>query len=429
MKELKDTIKVVPVILGEYYNAYGIIHSFADEGIESILLTHTKKNFVRYSKYIKTYYMITDVNQNCDGFINDLLEIGKKLHPLRGMLFPTHDEHLLALAKNKGLLNEYFEFPFSEFKTLDLIMNKAKFSGICKGLGIPTIKEILVTNIREAQTAFERLRKPIIVKIPIWDYKAVNAMGNKIEIYYDNIGFEQDMKRFYSKLTDRELLIQEYIEDSRYCMVNINGFTNREGDIQCIFTSEKVRCYPPQTGTSTAMNATDPKDSKYLMMIEYTKKITKHLKYYGLFGIEFKYDPVENTYKVIEMNPRSEFSNYLQTKVGQNMPYHIYKYHTGDKITIPFYPIIKHAGGIVPFNDRFYSVYLNKIKYPEFSMDKKNWKESLLTPQTLYGLTVTDIGPFAIAYIQAFLKGIIAFYRAKKNIPDYVGTLDYILRR
>ncbi len=52
------------------------------------------------------------------------------------------------------------------------------------------------------------------------------GLGYKMEIYYDNIGFEQDMKRFYSKLTDRELLIQEYIEDSRYCMVNINGFTN-----------------------------------------------------------------------------------------------------------------------------------------------------------------------------------------------------------
>ena len=417
---------VIPIVIGSYYNAYSVVRCFGEKGIKSILITHGEKNFVTKSKYLIKTVITRDVNKNENDFIEDLLILGKSIEPSKGMFFPTHDEQLLAIAKNKSKLEKYYEIPFSFYYTLNKIMDKDFFSEECKKLGIPTIRDYKVNSFEDARKALEDFGTPILVKVNQWDLKIIEAFGSKIAVFNNNDDYLNSMKHFFSVIPDGELLVQEYIEDSDQLMPNVNSFTDRDGNLQCVFVSEKARQYPPQKGTSTATYAMNPEDSKYTNIIGYSKKICKAFKFYGLFGIEYKYDPKDKLYKIIEMNCRSEFPNYLQTLVGQNMAYEIYKYHLGQTVTVPFYPAIKSASCIVPVLDKFYVTKSNKYDYPDFVMTKKEWKKSIISPFTLYGLTKKDIKPFIFAYYFSFINSLVKLFSLKHNIPENMTTKEYI---
>lgn len=417
---------VIPIVIGTYYNAYSLLRSFGENGIKSILITQGEKNFVQKSKYAKKVITVNDANINEKAFIEDLLKLGKEIAPNKGMFFPTHDEQLLSIAKNKKILEQYFEIPFSDYETLNKIMDKDLFSEKCRELEIPTIRDYKVKSFEDAEKALADFGMPILVKINQWDINIIKAFGTKIAVYEQEIEYLKAMKHFFEVIPNGEILVQEYIQDSEQLMPNVNSFTDREGNIQCVFVSEKVRQYPPQKGTSTATYSVDPENPKYTDIIEYSKKICKAFKFYGLFGIEYKYDPKDNLYKIIEMNCRSEFPNYLQTIVGQNMAFEIYKYHLGKNVTIPFYPIIKKAACFVPLLDRFYVTKSNKYNYPNFIMSYKEWKATIIKPYTLYGLTIKDFVAYVNAYFLALKYAIITLFRIKNNIPENISTKQFI---
>lgn len=417
---------VIPVVIGTYYNAYSIVRGFGENGIKSILITHGENNFVQKSKYIEFVRVTRNVNLDEESFIEDLLTLGREIAPAKGMFFPTHDEHLLAIAKYKDKLQEYFEIPFSDYDILNSIMDKNSFMCECKRLGIPTIEEIIVHNYKDAEHALEKLGTPILVKVNQWDKEIINGLGDKINIFTDGKDYLNTMKLFFETVHKGVLLVQEYIKDTNVLMPTVNSFTDKDGKMQCIYVGEKLRQFPPQTGTSTSYYARDPQDPKYKGIIEYTKRIVKEYHFYGLFGIEYKYDPKEGVYKIIEMNCRSEFPNYLQTLVGQNMAFEIYKYHIGQRVTVPYYPIMTSAMTIVPLLDWFYVRKYNYYKFPKFTMTQKEWETSLIQPLTLYGLTKNDYFSYVYAYFLAWITALTLLFRCKFNVPANLRTRDYL---
>lgn len=431
MKTVSNVVEnnnVIPVIIGTYYNAYSVIRSFAEKGIKCILVTDGQPNFVEESQYVLKKFIVESPSKNKKKFIVDLIKIGEIIKPGKGMLFPTHDEQLLCLAENKRILESYFEFPFSEYETLVSIMDKRNFARKCHQMGIPTARECFIRSKEEGYKCLSKMRFPLIIKIDMWEDEYVKALDGKIKICFNEEEYKIVIEKFYKLAHTGELLVQEYIEDSNRLMPNINSFTDKNGEMMCVFVSEKIRQYPPQTGTSVATIAVDPEQEEYKEIISYAQKIVKEFCFYGLFGIEFKYDIKDEKYKVIEMNCRSEFPNYLQVIVGQNMAYNLYQYHLGKDIDIPYYPILKSASCYVPFLDWFYNTFLNKLNHDEFVITEKARKRSLCKPTTPYGLDKRDRKAFCKAYILAIRSGIATYIREKYHISASDRIVNKLFR-
>lgn len=433
---------VIPIVIGSSYNAYGVIRSFSEVGLRSILVTYRKETFVKYSRYLLRTVYVHDPNKYEEEYIADLISLGKSLSPKRGMFFPTHDEQLLFIAKYKDVLTDYFEFPFSDYETLESIFDKSMFRSACEKIGVPVITEEKVSSLDMALNCKKKLRLPIIIKVLQWDPVTIKQLGSKTEIVTSEDEYDKTVKKIYDVLPSALLLIQEYIADSERLMPNVNSIGDKDGNLMCVFVSEKVRQYPIQTGTSTATNSVDPQDPLYADVIEYSRRIVKHFHFYGLFGIEYKYDPKDKVCKVIEMNPRSEFPNYLQTLVGQNMPVALYRYHLESKgiqlepalaeelkhIVLPYYPKEKSAQCVVPVYDYLDSVLIN-TRNKKNGISKKQYKESLITPRTLYGATSRDMLAFFMTYLISLKYGTVAYLRCLMKVPKSVSTKDFLLGR
>ena len=211
---MKKTNDYIPVVIGGYYNAYSIIRSLGEKGILSILITTSKGTFVEQSKYVSKKYYVPYNNDDEMSFLKIILKIGKELYPVKGVVFPTHDEQLLFFAKYKATLNTFFVCPFSDYSVIERIMDKSMFSEDCGRLGIPIIKEWKINSIREFNQIIKEIEYPVIIKPTYTDDNIIKCLGQKI-CYVEN---EEEcchlLENLYRLINNAKILIQEYIKDS-----------------------------------------------------------------------------------------------------------------------------------------------------------------------------------------------------------------------
>ncbi len=418
---------VIPVVIGSSYNAYGVLRSFYERGIKSILVTpEAGRCFVEYSKYCGRCVHCADPNWEPEQYIADLLALGKSLVPHRGMFFPTHDEQIFVLDAHRPELEAYFEFPYSSRDISIKLMDKAHLNALCQTMQIPTIKERLVSTYAQARACTEGMRFPLIVKLNMQNAAYIRELGSKIRIFWQETEYLQALAAFFEKVSDGALLVQEYIEDSDHLMPNVNCVSDRTGHILCAYATEKVRQYPLNTGTSTATRVMEPSLPQAALLRGYVEKLLTAVGYYGLSGTEFKYDSRTGEYKIIEINLRSEFPNYLQTLVGCNMPYLLYQYHlTGTYDPAEQTPGLR-AMCYLPVTDYMYAVHLNKLKSNAGYMTKRAWKETITSPHTWYGLDRGDLKACIYALVITWLQTANAYLRIKLHIPETVSTKDFL---
>ena len=229
----------VPVVIGHSYNAYGVVRSFADAGVRSILVTGHKSCFVQYSKCLEKHAALPDAAGDPEGFAGELLELGKALFPRRGMLFPTHDEQFIAIAKYADALSAYFKIPFSAWEVCREILDKAGFRARCEALGIPTVRERLAGSLSEALQCLEDLRLPLIVKGNSVESGTGRVFPNGKMVFYDRDEYETHTRRFFEDVPGEALLVQEYIEGDAGHIYSVNCVSDQNGEILSLCVSQK----------------------------------------------------------------------------------------------------------------------------------------------------------------------------------------------
>ena len=68
-------------------------------------------------------------------------------------------------------------------------------------------------------------------------------------------------------------------------------------------------------------------------LVEYGTRLLEVMNYYGLSEIEFKKDPRDNKFKLLEMNARTWLWHSLAIRCGVDFPYLLYKDMISEKIT------------------------------------------------------------------------------------------------
>lgn len=367
---------VKPIVFGGYVNGYGIIRSFANKGIKSILIERKgNKSASTASRYVEKTYYFSDPDLEKDNFLMEMIELGKKLAPNRGMLFPTHDEYVITLWKNQELLEKYFDFPMSEWNKIRLLINKKELYSVCEDLGIAYPKTKEIKSYEEYKNIIDDFMFPIIIKPSIWNSNLIAELGKKVLIFNEKTEALKFVEKVYSKKVG-SLLIQEYIEGSLKQMPNITVFCAPEGKIKSWSVSIKERQFPPCSGTATLTSIISPDLKMCQDTLELTKRIVEHIGFYGVCDAEYMYDVRDGKYKMIEINTRFHMQNYMVCASGVDMVYYIYCEH--QKLPYKYNRIPKRfVSWCKPLEDRYNAVKYNKKKYPNYSMTNKEWKKSI----------------------------------------------------
>jgi predicted ATP-grasp superfamily ATP-dependent carboligase len=274
---------------------------------------------VRASRYISSLHTFdeTDYEANLVQCLRDLGEKSRR----KAVLYPASDLDMIIISGHRHSLEDYYHVLMPPHALLMNLLNKDWFYPFAAERGIPVPRTIHVSRPVEVDAAARRFVFPCIVK-PAWRDEAWQAhYGNqKVLIAQD----AEELRHLCHCLQERhyEMTVQEIIPGSEPNIVCSFTFLNERSEPLGVFTSQKIRQFPPHFGNSSLVQQVHDHT-----VVQLTAQICKQLGLVGYASIEFKRDDRDGTYKVIEITPcRFNRQAGLSESAGFSLPHVWYRH-------------------------------------------------------------------------------------------------------
>ena len=247
---------------------------------------------------VKLLYFSAIKKLDLDNFNEDLKLIENSIKD-ELVFFPLEEDKILKYY-------DYLETGNSKIKSLlpsknifNLVREKKDFSKFCILNNISVPKEYTFQEIEN----LEQLPSKIILKPSIGS----GSIGIKFADTKDDFN--------NINIADKSnYLIQERIENGKDILGGF--FLFDKGNFISYYGHKRIRTYPEEGGVTVYSKVDDNEEIKELGI-----ELLKKLNWSGIAMVEFLYDKNDNSYKIIELNPRawgsimlSEFSNSKMIK-------------------------------------------------------------------------------------------------------------------
>jgi D-aspartate ligase len=293
-------------------NGLGIIRGLAEHRLHSLALDHSHAPLGFASRYA-TGMTCPDPGREPDAFGEFLLALGKAL-PQKGVLLITHDTYLTEVAKREHLLAPYFYFSFPSWSDLQQVMDKKVQCETALAEGIATPKTLFLDETPPDQIDADALAWPAILKGR--SGKSLSrAVGRQVIIVHSL----DEVKRAYQAFGELGLMLQEIIAGGDEQLVTFGSCLDRSGELLASFTGRKLRQHPAGFGTALAAESLDLPE-----VAEQSTRLLRALKFFGPSQVEFKLDPADGRFKLMEINARFWKWHNLATACGANVAYATY---------------------------------------------------------------------------------------------------------
>jgi len=290
-----SSAKQVPaVVLGTGITALGVIRILGRQNIESCFISD-RSDYAKRSRWADPLALNVDPLLTPD-------ELAAILEPLpldRAVLFPCSDTFLKAVINLPDRLGSRFLTSLPHPETLDILVNKGKFSLTLLEAGIPHPETHIIDSADKlkalgTQHFKNQFLKPFHSKPFQLEFHVKAFRVNSLE----------DALRKFAKTQEvnQPMMLQEYIPGPSNRHYFVDGFIDREGEIRALFPRRRERIYPPDFGNSSYCVSIPPAEAS--QALESVRKLIKHIGFRGIFSAEFKLDERDNQFKILEVNAR-----------------------------------------------------------------------------------------------------------------------------
>jgi len=145
-----------------------------------------------------------------------------------------------------------------------------------------------------------------------------------------------------------EMMLQEYIPGPPSNHYFIDGFVDRFGVVRALFARQRLRMSPPDFGNSTLMVSVPLSDTDNASAA--LRTLFADIDYRGIFSAEFKRDPRDGVFNLIEVNARPWWYVEFAARCGVN----VCKLAIGDALGEPVETISEYEVGrrcVFPYYD------------------------------------------------------------------------------
>lgn len=307
--------KIPAIISGDdNINNLGVARALGRHGVPIILLSSNRRDIVRYSRYTSEWLKFPDPMESEDAYIDFLLNLGRQTEE-KCIIIPTNDAAVMALSRYKDTLEPYFYLLFPEFEIVEKFVNKKMFYQLLGQLSIPHPMTYFPEDLYELKNMGENIEFPYIIK-PAYMH-VFRAEFRTKNFYVDSL---QKLDYAIKKLENKniEVFIQEILPGNEH--YSLLTYFNRNSDPYGICGWDKKRQDPPFFGNSSVLCKSIWREEP----IDLAIKTLQATKYYGIAEPEFKKDPKDNKYKLLEINARISVPNALPAKCGTDITHIAY---------------------------------------------------------------------------------------------------------
>jgi predicted ATP-grasp superfamily ATP-dependent carboligase len=312
------------VVIGGDYQGLGIVRSLGRMGVP-VCVIDDEHSISRFSRYATHGVRVPDLRQE-QPTVETLLRIGRSLNLQGWILFPTRDEVVAALARNRSTLAETFRVPVPEWDTVRWMLDKRNTYQLARQLSIPfpkTWSPLTEEALDQIDSPFPLVLKPAIKEHFFYATKAKAwRINSRAELRL--------MFRRASELAGAsEVLIQDMIPGDGRQQFSYCAFFKERKAIGSMVTRRR-RQHPHDFGrASTFVETIDLPALEAL-----SSRFLRSINYYGLVEVEFKLDPRDGQFKLLDINARTWGYHALGAHAGVDFPSLLYR----DQLSTPVEP-------------------------------------------------------------------------------------------
>jgi predicted ATP-grasp superfamily ATP-dependent carboligase len=260
-----------------------------------------------------------------EAFLTWLETLGPRL-PQRAVVFPSHDEFIWPLSRHAERLEPWFIVPFSRWDVMSKVHDKRAQMEAAWRAGVDTPKTVFVSSGAELQAAAGEIRFPAVLK-------PVESLAFKLRFHRHILDVETpaELQRIYDKVDDLGVLIlQERIPGGEDELWTVGSYLDAESRPLAVFTGHKLRQYPHAGGSCLAgVSRWDDK------LADSALRLLRELRFHGVSQVEFKRDPRDGRFCLMEINARHWKWHGLAARCGVNLSYAAYRDAVGDPYIAP----------------------------------------------------------------------------------------------
>ena len=317
-------------MIGGDYQGLGIARSLGRHGIPVVVLDD-EVSIAATSRYVQASIRTRDLRTD-EATVDALLRLART-HDVAGwVLYPTRDETVAAIARCRDELARTFRVPTPGWDAIGFADDKRNTYGLAGQLDIP----IPTTAVPGSIEAFDHeaqpgpwVIKPAIKERFIYETREKAWRADDLRELHD--AFE----RAAAIVGADEVLVQELIPGSgeqqvAFCALCARGTTLAE------MTVRRLRQHPPEFGrASTFAETVDLPE-----VASSARRFVEAMRCHGLVEVEFKRDPRDGRYKLLDVNARTWGYHTLGATAGVDFPYLLYRLETGRAV----HPVRARAG-------------------------------------------------------------------------------------
>ena len=288
------------------------------------------------SRYCAAHFLLPPLDH--PQAVERLLEIGERLGEAAGQRVPLmygSDDALELIYAHRDPLERHFRFLVTDPDVAGALIAKDRFQAFAGERGLPVPRELAWDGDGPdtlASAAREVLVKPR-VKID-WHDSVVHARvfngDSKARIYANGAAVLADpaVALFRDQLT-----FQEYIPGDDDALWSFHGYGDEQGALLASFVGRKIRTDPPLTGESAFIELAHDESLAAL-----GRDIAARLPLKGAFKMDFKRDPRDGRWYLLEINARYNLWHYLGAANGVNLMAVAYGHLLGHQRRMPARP-------------------------------------------------------------------------------------------
>jgi D-aspartate ligase len=299
-----------------WVNGLAAIRSLGRAGIRVLALDHRRSALGFRSRYAEP--VVTPDPQDEEEFVSFLAELDVERAPV----FATHDEPLNAIARAGDRLGERFLYPFPPWEVLGRIQTKRGQLEAAGRAGVPTPRTAYPTSAGEARAAAELLGFPVLVKP-----SSTEGFKRRFGKQAFRCEAAAEVERAYAEAEPYAPMVQEVIPGGDDALYTLGSYLSREGEALGLFCGRKLRQTPPGVGTCRVGEALWVDE-----VVDHGLTLLRALEFHGLSQVEFKRDPRDGAYKLMEVNPRLFQWHGLAAACGVDLPLIAYRDLTGEAV-------------------------------------------------------------------------------------------------
>ncbi len=372
---------LIRTLAREYIRCIGVDATFSTPGAKTRLCAKVKSPSIEDSRLIETLLSIAENS------------------PEKPVLYLCEDVAVMVVAEHYDTLKDVFFLNFPEPDTVRTFMDKKLFSEYAREFHFRAPAFYSASCDDDIARVASQVTYPCILKPAI---RTASYNENAPSKAYQAFS-EPELKSLYRTISPwaREVVIQEWIpgpDDAIY--FSLMYFS---ADARCLAAlgGRKLRQWHPKTGTGSLVESVNNDTVR-----TESDRLFTSTRYRGMGSVEFKLDPRDNQFKLIEATVgRADWLSYLSVASGINIPYIYYcdmVYGTKPALQRPQWGV----KWMVDDNDVKASLYY--LLRGEISL--KSWRESLKGVKNFAYFDGRDIGPFIFLLLELSLKFVLNFF-------------------